>query len=60
VLPRDDAATVKTGSLEQSNVNTTEVLVDMIDAQRLFAMRSKLIATARDVDEGGAQLMRLG
>jgi flagellar basal-body rod protein FlgF len=59
VLPRDDAATVRTGSLEQSNVNTTEVLVDMIDAQRLFAMRSKLIATARDVDEGGAQLMRL-
>jgi len=60
VLPRDDEATVKTGSLEQSNVNTTEVLVDMIDAQRLFAMRSKLIATARDVDESGAQLMRLG
>ena len=60
VLPRDDAATVKTGSLEQSNVNTTEVLVDMIDAQRLFAMRSKLIATARDVDEDGSQLMRLG
>lgn len=60
VLPRDDAATVKTGSLEQSNVNTTEVLVEMIDAQRLYAMRSKLIATARDVDEGGAQLLRMG
>jgi len=60
VLPRDEAATVKSGSLEQSNVNTTEVLVEMIDAQRLFAMRSKLIATARDVDEGGSQLMRLG
>lgn len=60
VLPRDEEATVKSGSLEQSNVNTTEVLVDMIDAQRLFAMRSKLIATARDVDESSAQLMRLG
>jgi flagellar basal-body rod protein FlgF len=60
VLPRDEAATVKTGSLEQSNVNPTEVLVDMIDAQRLFAMRSKAIATARDVDEGGTQLLRLG
>lgn len=59
VLPRDDAATVRTGSLEQSNVNPTEVLVEMIDAQRLYAMRSKLIATARDVDEGGAQLMRM-
>lgn len=60
VLPRDEEATVKSGSLEQSNVNTTEVLVDMIDAQRLYAMRSKVIATARDVDESGAQLMRLG
>ena len=59
ILPADEEATVIVGSLEQSNVNTTEVLVDMIDAQRLFAMRSKLIATARDVDESGAQLMRM-
>ena len=51
---------VKVGSLEQSNVKTTEVLVDMIDAQRLFAMRSKVISTAREIDESGAQLMRLG
>lgn len=59
ILPADEEATVLTGSLEKSNVNTTEVLVNMIDAQRLFAMRSKLIATARECDEGGAQLMRL-
>jgi flagellar basal-body rod protein FlgF len=59
VLPTDAEATVLTGSLEQSNVKTTEVLVQMIEAQRLFAMRSKLIATARDCDEGSAQLMRL-
>jgi len=59
LLPTDEAATLTTGALEQSNVKPTEVLVDMIDAQRLFAMRSKLIATARDVDESGAQLMRL-
>ena len=59
ILPADQEATLITGSLEQSNVKTTEVLVDMIDAQRLFAMRSKLIATARDVDESGAQLMRM-
>jgi len=60
ILPNDEAATVKVGALEQSNVKTTEVLVDMIDAQRLFAMRSKLISTAREIDESGAQLMRLG
>lgn len=59
LLPSDEAATVTTGTLEQSNVKPTEVLVDMIDAQRLFAMRSKLIATARDVDESSAQLMRI-
>ncbi|MBO9516547.1 MAG: flagellar basal body rod protein FlgF [Porphyrobacter sp.] len=59
VLPQDEEATVKTGSLEQSNVKSTEVLVDMIDAQRLYAMRSKLIATAREVDEGGSQLLRM-
>ena len=60
ILPTDEAATVKVGSLEQSNVKTTEVLVDIIDAQRLFAMRSKVISTAREIDESGAQLMRLG
>lgn len=60
VLPTDEQATLITGSLEQSNVKPTEVLVEMIDAQRLFAMRTKLIATARECDEGGAQLMRLG
>ena len=37
----------------------TEVLVQMIEAQRSFEMRTKLIATARDLDESGAQLMRL-
>ena len=60
ILPTDEAATVQVGALEQSNVKTTEVLVEMIDAQRLFAMRSKVIATAREIDESGAQLMRLG
>ena len=60
VLPTDEEARLVSGSLEQSNVKPTEVLVEMIDAQRLFAMRTKLIATARECDEGGAQLMRLG
>src|SRR5690606_26952524 len=60
VLPRDEQASLRTGSLEQSNVNTTEGLLEMIDAPRLFALRSKVIGTARDIDESGAQLMRLG
>ena len=59
VLPADESATVKSGCLEQSNVKPTEILVDMIEQQRLFAMRSKLVGTARDIDEAGAQLLRL-
>ena len=59
ILPADAEATVITGALEQSNVKPTQVLVEMIDSQRLFEMRSKLIATARDCDQAGAQLMRL-
>ncbi len=59
ILPTDAEARVTTGALEQSNVKPTEVLVEMIDSQRLFDMRSKLIATARDCDQSSAQLMRL-
>ena len=59
VLPLDEDARVTTGALEQSNVNPTDVLVEMIEAQRLYEMRTKLVATARELDEGGAQLMRI-
>ena len=59
VLPTDDAARLVSGSLEKSNVNPTRVLVDMVEAQRLFEMRSKVVATAKDNDERSAQLMTL-
>jgi flagellar basal-body rod protein FlgF len=59
VLPTDENAEVIVGSLEQSNVKTTETLVDMVEAQRSFEMRTKLIATAKELDEGGASLMRV-
>lgn len=60
VLPTDETASLKTGALEQSNVKTTEVLVEMIEAQRLFAMRTKIVSTAKEIDESGSQLLRLG
>ena len=47
------------GFVEQSNVNPSEVLVQMVEAQRLFDIRSKLISTARELDEGSASLMRI-
>ena len=57
-LPEDENARLEVGSLEQSNVNTTEVLVEMVEAQRLFDIRAKLVSTARDCDESGSSLMR--
>jgi len=59
VLPTDETAKVIVGAIEGSNVKPTEVLVQMVEAQRSFDMRTKLIATARDIDEGGASLMRI-
>lgn len=59
-LPQDAEAKVNTGVLEQSNVKTTQILVDMIDQQRLYAMRSKMVGTARELDEDSSRLMRLG
>jgi flagellar basal-body rod protein FlgF len=59
VLPNDAEAKVLPGSLEQSNVNPSDVLVQMVEAQRLFDIRTKLVATAREMDEGGASLMKM-
>jgi flagellar basal-body rod protein FlgF len=59
ILPVDDTAKVTVGALEGSNVKPTEVMVEMVEAQRSFDMRTKLIATARELDEGGASLMRI-
>ena len=59
VLPQDQEARLIAGSLEQSNVRPSEVLVQMVEAQRLFEMRTKLVATAKELDEHGASLMRM-
>ncbi len=59
ILPTDETATVTTGALEQSNVDTTKVLVEMIEAQRAFERRAKLFSTAGEIDTSGARLMSL-
>jgi flagellar basal-body rod protein FlgF len=59
VLPADPEARVLTATLEQSNVRPSEVLIQMVEAQRLYDMRTKLVATAKELDEGGASLMRM-
>lgn len=59
VLPADENARAIPGSLEQSNVNPSEVLTQMIQAQRLYDIRTKLIATAKEVDQSGTSLLRI-
>ncbi len=59
VLPPDPTATVTSGALEMSNVETAATLVEMIDAQRAFEQRAKVMRTAGELDEAGASLMSL-
>jgi flagellar basal-body rod protein FlgF len=47
------------GALEMSNVETADTLVQMIEAQRAFEQRAKIIATAGTLDEAGSGLMAL-
>ncbi|MFY7838307.1 MAG: flagellar basal body rod protein FlgF [Novosphingobium sp.] len=59
VLPQDEEARLMVGSLEQSNVDPTRVLVEMVEAQRLFDIRTKVVSQAREIDESSASLMRI-
>ncbi|MFD1106809.1 flagellar basal body rod protein FlgF [Sphingobium olei] len=58
-LPSDPLATVTSGSLEGSNVNATAALIQMIEASRAYETQVKMIDTAKQLDDGGASLMRL-
>lgn len=58
-LPANLDATVNAGSLEQSNVNITETLIQMIENQRSYEIQAKMLSTAKDMDDGGASLMRM-
>jgi len=59
VLPPDPTARVTPGALEQSNVETAETLVDMIDAQRAFEQRARIIKTVGELDSASARLMSM-
>jgi flagellar basal-body rod protein FlgF len=58
-LPANEDAKLQIGALEQSNVSPSDVLIQMVEAQRLFDIRTKLVSTAKDIDEQGQGLMRL-
>lgn len=59
VLPPDPTARLTPGALEMSNVQTADTLVQMIEAQRAFEQRARVIATAGTLDEAGSGLMAL-
>ena len=59
VLPPDLTARLTPGALEQSNVETADTLVQMIEAQRAFEQRAKIIRTAGELDEASSGLMSL-
>ncbi|AQR74584.1 flagellar basal body rod protein FlgF [Sphingomonas sp. LM7] len=58
-LPEDMDGKLQSGALEQSNVNMTQALVDMIENQRSYEVQASLLKEAKTMDEGAASLMRL-
>jgi flagellar basal-body rod protein FlgF len=58
-LPADPTARVASGTLENSNIQTAQTLVDMIEAQRAFEQRAKIIQTAGELDRASARLLSM-
>jgi flagellar basal-body rod protein FlgF len=58
-LPSDPDARLTPQSLEGSNVNTSQTLIDMIEASRSWDMQLQLVTQAREMDTSAADLMRL-
>jgi flagellar basal-body rod protein FlgF len=58
-LPSDPDARITPNSLEGSNVNTSQTLIDMIEASRSWDTQLQLITQAREMDTSAADLMRL-
>ena len=60
--PAEASSDVKlvSGSLESSNVNSVEAMVNMIGLARAFEISVKIMETAKQMDERSTQLMNLG
>ena len=59
VMEADESATVTVGALERSNVEPAAALVELVEQSRRFELQTKLITTAREMDEASASLMRV-
>lgn len=60
VAPASSSATLISGALESSNVNSVEALVNMIDLARQFETAVKVMQTADEMDQQSARMMVLG
>ena len=56
-LPAENTVRIVSGSLEGSNVNVVEAMVDMISAARQFETQMKLLQNAEQNDQRAAQLL---
>lgn len=57
--PPDPAVRVASGQLESSNVNSTQALVDMIEASRYYEMQIRAMHTAEETDAAASRLIRM-
>ncbi|MEO0499785.1 MAG: flagellar basal body rod protein FlgF [Pseudomonadota bacterium] len=57
-LIADPAARLSSGTLEGSNVNSADALVNLIEQARRFEMNVGLLTTARELDQASASLLR--
>lgn len=58
-ITTDQTGKIQQGALESSNVNPVNELVQSLEMQRQFEINLKLISAAKDIDEGGASLLRI-
>jgi flagellar basal-body rod protein FlgF len=56
--PNDANVRVVPKSLESSNVNPIESMVEMLQSSRSYDMKVKMLTTARELDDQTARLMR--
>jgi flagellar basal-body rod protein FlgF len=56
----DASVSLISGSLESSNVNTVEAMVNMIELSRQFETQIKMMRTAEQLDQASAELMKFG
>jgi len=58
-LDADRQVRLRSGTLEGSNVGTAATLVELLEQSRSFEGVTRLLRVTREIDEGGARLMRL-